>query len=272
LLSSMGGHPNLVVIARVRGNRKFYRQAQAAASGEKGHPVWHGIEFCLNDQYTWGWPDDSDSVPFKFSNGREATIQIYAWDNLVMRGKHELPMHEHPFTLARIAISDAKGNAVFKRPLWLIVVGKRRQELTLADIYNAYRQRYDLEHFFRYGKQKLLLTGYQTAEVRHEENWAALVLLAYLQLYHMAALAGRWPRPWERNLPRYKNPEANGPASPSETRRDAARILREVGTPACDPKPRGQAPGRPQGKALKKRARQDVIRKGKTLAQSRGAP
>ena len=189
-----------------------------------------------------------------------------------MRGKHDLPMHKHPFTLARIVISDATGNAVFKRPLWLIAVGKRRQELTLADIYSAYRQRYDLEHFFRYGKQKLLLAGYQTAEVRHEENWAALVLLAYTQLYLMAALAARLPRPWERNLPRYKNPEANGPASPSETRRDAARILREVGTPACNPKPRGIAPGRPQGKVQEKRARQRFIIKGKAVAKSRGSP
>lgn len=30
-------------------------------------------------------------------------------------------------------------------------------ELFLLDIYQAYLQRYDLEYFFRFGKQKLLL-------------------------------------------------------------------------------------------------------------------
>jgi hypothetical protein len=40
---------------------------------------------------------------------------------------------------------------VFKRALWLVVDGARRNELTLLEVQQAYRQRYDLEHFFRFG-------------------------------------------------------------------------------------------------------------------------
>ena len=48
--------------------------------------------------------------------------------------------------------------------------GERRIELSLLDIYEAYLQRYDLEHFFRFGKQKLLLDKFQTPDDQHEEH------------------------------------------------------------------------------------------------------
>ena len=56
-------------------------------------------------------------------------------------------------------------------------------ELSLEDCYQAYRQRYDLEHLFRFGKQKLLMTSYLTPDVKHEENWFKLTLLAYVNLW-----------------------------------------------------------------------------------------
>ncbi len=33
--------------------------------------------------------------------------------------------------------------------MWLIVIGQRRQQLTAEESWQAYRQRYDLEHFLR---------------------------------------------------------------------------------------------------------------------------
>ena len=58
--------------------------------------------------------------------------------------------------------------------MWLIVIGSRRDELSLQDCYDSYRQRYDMEHLFRFGKQKLLMTAYSTPDVNHEENWFKL--------------------------------------------------------------------------------------------------
>ena len=52
-----------------------------------------------------------------------------------------------------------------------MVTGLRRQELSLADIADSYFRRFDIEHFFRFSKQKLLLGSFQTPDVRHEENW-----------------------------------------------------------------------------------------------------
>ena len=35
----------------------------------------------------------------------------------------------------------------------------------------------------RFGKQRLLMTQFQTPDVEHEENWIQFVLLAYVQLW-----------------------------------------------------------------------------------------
>ena len=84
-------------------------------------------------------------------------------------------MHLHPFTLLQIRVTDESGKQIWS-PMWLIVMGQRRDQLTLLDSWLAYRQRYDLEHFLRFGKQKLLMTAFQTPEVEHEENWVQLTL------------------------------------------------------------------------------------------------
>ena len=65
---------------------------------------------------------------------------------------------------------DPDGRPVFKRPMWLVVVDKRRYQLSLLEVHQTYTQRYHLGHFFRLCKQRLLLARYQTPDVEHEES------------------------------------------------------------------------------------------------------
>ncbi|BDI15156.1 hypothetical protein ANSO36C_09580 [Nostoc cf. commune SO-36] len=44
------------------------------------------------------------------------------------------------------------------------------------------------------------MTEFQTPDVKHEENWIQLVILAYVQLWAAKQLATHLPRPWERYL------------------------------------------------------------------------
>ncbi|CCQ60762.1 hypothetical protein CWATWH0401_1353 [Crocosphaera watsonii WH 0401] len=76
-----------------------------------------------------------------------------------MRGTKNYKMNNHPFTLLQIVVRDQERNSIWK-PMWLIVIGSRRDELSLVDCYQCYRQRYDMEHLFRFGKQRLLMTSY----------------------------------------------------------------------------------------------------------------
>ena len=148
--------------------------------------------------------------------------------------------------------------------MWLIVIGERRHELSLSDIYHAYEQRYDLEHFFRFGKQKLLLTDFQTPQTDREETWWRLVHLAYAQLWMARHVADALPRPWERNLPTMRQRLI----SPTLVQRDFARIIRQLGTPAQPPKRRGNCAGRPRGTKLAPRSRHRVVVKRLLKANS----
>ena len=84
-------------------------------------------------------------------------------------------MHLHPFSLIQILVTDESGKQIW-RPMWLSVFGQRRHQLNAENSWQAYRQRYDLEHFLRFGFPKLLMTAFQTPEVEHEENWVQLTL------------------------------------------------------------------------------------------------
>jgi len=166
-------------------------------------------------------------------------------------------MYCYPFTLVRARVLDADGNLIHKREMWLLVIGKRRNELSLVEIWEAYGRRYDLEHFFRFGKQRLLLTAFQTPEEKHEENWWQIVQLAYILLWLSRSVAVNLPNPWERYLPQAQN----GVASPAAAQRDFGRIIRQIGTPAVTPKRRGNSSGRRKGTKLPPRQRLAVVKK-----------
>jgi hypothetical protein len=248
-------HPNLVTIARVKSNRTFYHQIQPDGDKPAGHPKWYGEPFKLSSPTDRPAPDETLTRWETSRRGKRYRVEIEVWHNLLMRGKRDAPLHRHPFTLVRITRYNEAGQPMFKRPLWLLVMGERRGELTLEQIYLAYQARFDIEHFFRFGKQKLLMTSFQTTEVEREENWWQLTHLAYAHLWLARHLTVALPRPWERNLPALKNRLI----SPALAQRGFERIIRQLGTPAQPPKPRNIPLGRAPGTKLPPRPRQRVV-------------
>jgi len=251
--------PNLVVVARVAANRVFYHQAAQRADGKSpvGHPVWYGAPFDLQDTTTWGQPTEVAEERWTTHRGRTYRVILQGWNNLLMTGTRDHPMHRRPFTLLRCRIVNGHGQPVFERPLWLLVIGARRAELTLVQAWDAYEQRYDVEHFFRFGKQRLLFTAYQTPDLEHEVNWWQLVALAYMELFLARELATALPHPWERYLRR----PTGRVVSPTMVQRDFERIIRQIGTPAKLPKRRGNSPGRAGGTRSSRRMRHPVVKK-----------
>ncbi len=261
-------HTNLVTIVRVAANRTFYRPPEGASEpAAAGHPTWYGARFSLSDPTSWP-PCDSHALTQHVSRrGKRYRVEIQLWKSCLMRGQRKprlLPMQRYPFTLVRIVFYDQAGREAFGHPLWLIVLGQRRHELTAFEIYHAYSRRYDLEHFFRFGKQHLLLSGFQTAETEREESWWQLGHIAYAQLWLACDAVCAMPRPWERNLPTIRARQI----SPSLAQRDFDRILRQIGTPAQLPKRRGNSAGRRCGTRMVPRPRQKVVIKGHQQAQA----
>jgi hypothetical protein len=258
-------HANLVTIARVRNNRTFHRQ-YVSTEQRSGHPQWYGDPFSLSDPTTWHPADERATTTLVSRRGKAYRVEMRAWYNMLMRGKRKpklLPMHRYPFTLVRIVLYDQEGTQVFRYPLWLIVIGERRHELSVRDVYDAYHQRYDLEHFFRFGKQKLLLARFQTPDEEREETWWQVVHIAYAQLWMARHVARTFPRPWERYLPTMQARQM----SPTLVQRGFGRVLRQIGTPARPPKRRGNSPGRRKGARSPPRPRQRVVVKSQTKAK-----
>lgn len=177
-LDAIFGKPNAVVVTRARSNRVFYRQPEVVeAVTHRGHRRWYGERFDLKDEATRHFPDEIVETSFTTRRGRSLDLTITCWYEMLMRGTKEYPMHQHPFTLLRVQVTDQMTGKLLWRPMWLIVMGQRRYELTPLELSNAYRQRFDMEHMLRFGKQRLLMGSFQTPDVNHEENWVQLTLL-----------------------------------------------------------------------------------------------
>lgn len=257
-LAGAGTHVHLVTISRLRRNRTLYRQPPPlTGSARRGHPTWYGEPFKLKDPQTWHEPDEVVRFTVTSRRGATYTVAVTAWHDMLMRGQHDAPMHAQPFTLLSIVWRDDAGQPLNKYPLWLAVLGQRRREITPYQAQQCYAQRYDLEHFFRFSKQRLLLTAFQTPDVRREQNGCLLVQLAYVQLWLARLLVEAFPRPWERYLPQ----RGNATASPTLTQRGFARFICQLGSPARSSKPRGYSPGRSKGTRLHPRVRSPVVKK-----------
>ncbi|NJM69828.1 MAG: hypothetical protein HC862_06160 [Scytonema sp. RU_4_4] len=115
----------------------------------------------------------------------------------------------------------------------------------------------NIEHMFRFGKQRLLMAEFQTPDVKHEENWVKLTLLAYIELWTGKELAEHLPKPWEQSF-KQNNDKI---ITPSGVQRDFQRIISEIGTPATSPKLRGKSSGRTLGQLQQKRQPHPVVKK-----------
>ena len=250
-------HNNLVVIARCRSNRVFYQSPPIEELNKKrGCPKKYGERFDLGNAETWHSPDETTVTQQTTRKGRILNVTIQAWHQMLMRGTKYQKMYCHPFTLQRINVTDDTNQPVWKS-MWLIVMGDKREKISPKVAYSCYRQRFDIEHMLRFGKQRLLMTQFQTPDVEHEENWIQFVLLAYVQLWAAKDLATHLPKPWERYL-KQNNDKI---VTPSVVQRDFQRIISEIGTPARSPKTRGNSTGRLQGQVIRRRTKQPVVKK-----------
>ena len=167
--------PHVVQIARVRSNRKFFRLPTPNSKTRRGRPQEYGEELVLQDPSE---PDLEEVTTMITRKGKECQVLLQRWNDVIMQGSKEERTHEHPFDLLKVTVTDKKGKPVYRCPLWVIIVGAKRREVSSKDAHIAYGSRYDIEHFFRFGKQRLQLVNSQTCKTRHEENWHWIGLLA----------------------------------------------------------------------------------------------
>jgi len=186
-------HKNLVNIIRIPSNRNVWKQMskeevinkRAANDDNRGANSVYGQVYKLSQSDKWNLEaNDQTEFGIKLSNGKTCLVQVKRWKDMLIRSKRGHSMKDKPFDLVNIRLTDGQtGQPLFKKQMWLCVFGQRRTELNLEEIYWAYRNRYDIEHFFRFGKQKLLLDKYQTPIEENLGNWMEVVKLTYWLLF-----------------------------------------------------------------------------------------
>jgi hypothetical protein len=246
--------PDIVHISRLRGNRKVYRMPACNSSPRRGRPQIYGEELLLQDPSE---PDLEEITTMTSRKGRVYQVLLQRWNDVIMQGTKDEPTHKHAFDVLMVTVTDDKGKSVYRRPLWVMIAGVRRREVRSKDAQIAYGRRYDIEHYFRFGKQRLGMVASQTCETRHEENWHWVGLLAYNMLYYARSLAKSTRYPWEKK----KIQVLSSIERPSQVQRDYNRIIPEIGTPAPFPKPRGKSSGRQLGYKMGARPDCPIIQK-----------
>lgn len=249
---------NLVHIYRLPGHRNIYCKLGEHKNKQKKY----GDTMALKKGETHKDPDDTATTTYKSCKGRLYHVSISRWHDMMVRGTHTFKAYEHPFDLVKVMIrpvlNDGSCGDVIGKPMWLVAYGERRREISTLDIYHNYAQRFDLEHYFRFGKNNMLLTKYQTPSVEHEEVFFMLCLIAYSQLYLARNDAELVLTKWEQYG--YDHNECGASTlSPAKVQRSFQSVLASTSTPAKISKKRGVNSGRKTRESAGSRANNDII-------------
>lgn len=268
-------HSKLVNIIRIPSNRNVWRQLTTAQIKEKrdgngdnrGANSVYGEKFKLSKITEWGKDNRQHVLTYGkvLANGRKVLVRVEIWEDMMIRSKRGHSMKDKPFRLVRVRLLNPETEEpIFKKSMWLGVWGKERKELDAEEISWAYCNRYDIEHFFRFGKQRLLLDKFQTPDEEHLQNWMEVVSLAYWLLFVGKDEVKHKCRKWQQYDKNHKNRiKYHLNVSPSQVQMQMEGII--LGFEQTDflPKAKIKGKGRAKGHKCPKRKRYPVLKKGK---------
>ena len=228
----------IALLVRLKSNRCFYAKPAEGPTG--GHPRWHGDKFIFRDAQTWGGP----LYECLLNDVQYGQVHIQAWPEMHAKPDHHMtrgtyqPRPVIPGTLLRITVTKLPKQTGMPKPLWLWWHGPSLPNL--ERIWQAYRARFQQEHFFKFAKYQL---NWTTPRLRHPEQadrWTQLVLLAYTMIRLARPLVADQRLPWER-------PRENGKLTPYRVRRALSLLVPSLPRVINPPKPCGRSPGRRKG-------------------------
>ena len=154
--------------------------------------------------------------------------------------------------------------------MYLSLWGKPKSEITLEDIYEDYRHRYDIEPHNRFSKQALLADKYQASSIHHLDAWFWVVQMTYWLLYTASKEVDICVNKWEQYLEEVKRAkESDAPKSVAMTRKGAKRLFLTFDLKLYAPRKSKNGIGRQKGDKQEKRKRYKPKKKAKRRAKKR---
>jgi hypothetical protein len=229
-------------LMRLSSNRCFY--GEPVAYRGRGCPRKHGQKFKLNDSSTWHQEDEI----VQLSHPRLGRLQIQAWHDL-----HFQQVADQKLLILRIKQLDS----IKSQPLWLAWCGE--QIPSLLTVVPLYLRRFNIEHWYRFAKQRLHWTLPQLGTKEQCDRWSDLMPMMTWELWLAREVITDNPLPWQKS---------QTALTPGRVAQGFGSIIAAIGTPARSPKLRGKSPGWQKGKIRTKRTRYPVVKKGKGKFQS----
>jgi len=200
-----------------------------------------------------------------FGNGRKVILDIRRWNNLLIRTKKGASMKDKPLDVLRVQVFDAESRqAVFDRPLFVAVSGKHKSQVDSALAQEQYRERYEVEPYYRFAKNQLLMDKLQTPDAEHLDLWLRIVQITSWLLFVARQEIGQIQCPvWQKYLP--KNKAAQDQAQPlmtiAQTQRAIHLLFRTFDPSPFLPLKCKKGKGRQKGLTFPQRTRFKVVKK-----------
>jgi hypothetical protein len=243
----------VIVVARVRADRVFYRRPPPKSPHLAGRRARHGAPVRCADPATW----DGADVEQEGRETRHGTVRAAAWNRVHQQvhrhtaGFEDWPEDKEPpvieGTLIRLSAARQAPGRPALEPMWLWASAPDAGQDLAGVLWQAYLRRFDLEHTFRFLKQQLGWTRPLLRDPAAADRWTWLVIAAYAQLYLARGLAAVTRLPWQPRQP-------PGEMTPARVRAGFRRAREQAGTPASTAKPSRPGPGRPKGSKNKRKA------------------
>jgi hypothetical protein len=288
-------YANMVQICRSRHGSKVWQQADLSTrvEGQKGANAIYGdtpyyliansdvkttkngktkVESSKHRTAIYDLPaTETVEIETVTSRGRALIVKIERWDNMMIRTKGGYSMKDKPFNLFASQVIDAEtGELVFKKPMFIGVFGKLKDQVSTVEAHQEYRNRYDIEGHNRFSSQELLFNDFQTPDVQTLDNWTLMVATAYWLLFVAADEVELTVKPWERKLPKNKEimdaqkTQIEQPKkSVAQTKKGAFTLFYTFDRKKFAPKSVNNGKGRKKGIRFTKRKDNKVNRKAK---------
>jgi len=228
----------VIVVARVRSDRVFYRPAARKEQGTRGAQGRYGEAVRCDDEATWHGP----AVEQQGELSGRGTAWVAAWNRAaqkVHRGTPGFADWPHPWmplvqgTLIRIRASG-------KKDTWLWAGERDAGQDLVRVLWQAYLRRFDIEHVFRFLKQRLGWNRPLLRDPQAADRWTWLIIACYAQLWLARRLAAVTRLPWQP-------PQQPGDMTPGRVLDGFRRARQATWSPAGATRTCVPGPGRPEG-------------------------
>jgi len=227
------------LLIRLASNRCLYARPKAYCG--RGAPRKHGDKVKLNDPQTHPEPEEVVEI----DDPKLGQVQVNRWTQFHFRN---CALRE--IDVIRVEIIKPNGQRRKFKPLWLLWTGQTRP--MLSQLWRKYLQRFSLEHWYRFAKQRLFWTQPKLSSNKACERWADLIVIMSWQLWLARLECIDNPLPWQSK---------QQILSPGRVAQAFPTIIAVIGTMANSPKTRGKSSGRKKGHSPPPRSRYPTVKK-----------